>query len=153
MRVTRLTAIAVLVILACGCTGRTGKPAAPEAGEVSPPELRPVELKEFGHGRAVIRIGMTREEVLSQIAVSGLPEWNGQFGIRRPPAEMMPTDRWQLTYGCTSGAAPGGGVVIVEFCDGKVVRLLIPRGPAFARQPKRRAGVISAGSPLRADPL
>ena len=78
---------------------------------------------EFKWGRAVIRAGMTKEEILEEIGKSGLDNWNGNFGIQEPPPEMLEKDVWQLSWGNGSGVAPAGGTVRLTFRDGEVVKI------------------------------
>ncbi len=111
--------LASCLIAAAGCG--TDEPMEPiHVASDAPPIVAVPVAEEFSWGGATIRAGMTKTQVLDQIAVSGLSEYGGQFGIRRPPAEMQTRNEWVLTYGNATGAAPGGGAVRIFFESGEV---------------------------------
>ena len=131
--------IAVAIIAQAGCAPSALPDARPDPGQTSvrrgpPPIPMPTggvweEVTQFEWGRAVIRVGMTKEEVLAQIEKSGLREWNGEFGIRKPPAEMAIGNVWELPCGTSSGAAPGYAAVRLTFREGKVTKVENFLGP------------------------
>ena len=86
-------------------------------------------VQEFRWGGANIRVGMTKDEVLRQIAVSGLPQWGGSMGISSPSKSMTDSDRWDLSFGTATGAAPGGGTLHLEFQEERLVRMRVVYPP------------------------
>ena len=132
---------------------------------VSP--TKPPLVTEFVWGDATITLGMTRSEVLAQIARSGPEEWSYQFGIKAPSQDMQKQTKWTLSYGNGSGAAPGGGVVFFYFEDGKLKKIEMgsyyadgrtqnstlaptPKYGRYVRAPCREAAASTTGLELPA---
>lgn len=129
MKRCRKTVMFVLLSLLLALSGCRLGDKAPRVAPPRPPIELP-RLEAFEWGGARITLGMTRQQVLAQIAKSGLAEYNGSFGITAPTERMIPQDIWPLSAGNGSGAAPGGGGLRIRFEDGVVVQIVF--GPRFA---------------------
>lgn len=99
-----------------------------EAKYVPDPRIYCNSNEIWRHGGATIRLGMGKAQVLSEIAKSGYPEYDGKFGIHQPSADVQGGEIWDLGYGNFSGAAPGGGFILLAFREGRLVAI-VPHGP------------------------
>jgi len=99
-----------------------------EAGYVPDPRIYCHSWNEFKNGNAVLRLGMTKAQVLEEIAKGGLKEFGGEYGIRKPDEAMQAKEIWHTSYGSFSGAAPGGGFLLLAFREGRLVAI-VPHGP------------------------
>jgi len=86
-------------------------------------------VPKFGWGKARLRLNMSKNEVLAEIARSGLPDFNGRFGISSPPRSLVDKPVWVLSYGTSSGAAPGGGSLRLTFKGDKLTKVEVYSGP------------------------
>ena len=117
-----------MAIFLVGCTQE--RMSAPKACATTADDAAPsatknwAETQEFKWDGTAIRCGMTKDQVLLQVAKS-----SGRFGIRRPSREMIQQDVWQLSCGTSTGAAPGYASVRVMFRLGKVIKLEEYTGP------------------------
>jgi len=129
----RVLALLVLLI-AAGCGT---KPEILEQNAQSRPTPLP-EAKEFTWGSGTISLGMRKADVLEQITRTWERPADDVFasqgmkvpGVKMPSAEQQKNDRWDLSYGEGSGAAPGGGGITFVFENGILIKIII--GPAFA---------------------
>ncbi len=121
----RLGLIFVSCAILVGCQDKTvsfqPRPESSAPAAHSPFAFRTVNS--FERGQAKIALGMTKDNVLAQIAKSGLPDFEGRYGLPEPDPEMRTSDTWTLRYGNMSGAAPGAGEIRIEFSGGKVSAL------------------------------
>jgi len=108
------------LLLTVGCGQDTKPITEPPVRDGSPFP----SVQRFEWGEASISVGMSRQQVLEQIARSGLTDWNGRYGITPPPEAMRSESTWHLSFGNGSGAAPGGGVLTIRYKDGKVVEIV-----------------------------
>jgi hypothetical protein len=106
-----------------GCAKPAPAPQAESAPASSVRSTPAPEIRAFTWGDATISVGMTKAQVIEQIAKSGIAKWKGQYGIRPPSKDMQALDEWSLSYGNASGAAPGGGGIFFFFGDGKLTRI------------------------------
>ena len=117
-----------MAIFLVGCAQeRTSAPKAHATteGDVAPSATKDwTEIREFKWDDTAIRCGMTKDQVLLQVAKS-----SGRFGIRRPSREMIQQDVWRLSCGTSTGAAPGYAGVRIMFRLDKVIRLEEYTGP------------------------
>jgi hypothetical protein len=101
-----------------------------EAGYVPDPRIYCNSKESWTHGGAIIGLGMNKAEVLGEIERSGYPKskYGGRFGIHKPSADVQAKDIWDLGYGNSSGAAPGGGFILLAFREGRLMAI-VPHGP------------------------
>ena len=120
--------VVLTALLLAGCAKeQAGSPRPETWAQSDRATSRPsdwTEVEQFRWDGAVLRRGMTRDEVLQQIAKSG-----GQFGIKRPPPEMIEKNVWQLGCGTSTGAAPGYVAVRLRFHEAKVATIEAYTGP------------------------
>jgi len=125
------TTIALLLPLALlGCAEPTGSNAIPQMqkSKVYPqrsPNDKNINPKLFSWGASTIKIGMTKMEVIEQIRISGWPEYGNLYGISMPSKAMQQLDRWDLSYGNASGAAPGGGAIAFIFKEDRLSDIVL----------------------------
>jgi len=75
---------------------------------------------------------MTKAEVLDQVKRTWERPAGDTFesqglkvpGMTIPSQEVQDSDRWELSYGEGTGAAPGGGSLTFVFEGGKLVRMI-----------------------------
>jgi len=141
MRAPILVTAACAILTLGGCEPPNTRPRAHDQGtrlkHVRPPAAD--DREEFLFGKARIAVGMTKQQVLEQIRLSRSQykplrdERRGELYIVQPPDDMIRLDRWNLTCPTRHSHVLGGGsgiMLVVRFCDGKVVRLT--RGPWLA---------------------
>jgi len=129
---------AILFLLAAvGCENNVTGPTQDVQHAPLAPKPLP-EVKEFVWGRGKIALGMTKAEVLDQIERTWERPADDPFqaqgmkvpGVPVPSEKIQKSDRWVLSYGVGSGAAPGGGGLTFVFERGRLIRIIV--GPSFA---------------------
>ena len=95
----------LLLLTTIACQTHTPSLAAPPATQ---PTSFP-SVREFTCGNARITRGMTRQQVLEQITP--------------PPPEMINQPTWTLSYGNSTGAAPGGGILTLHFTNNRLSQI------------------------------
>ena len=97
----------------------SAKPATPAGGSTSKPAA-PADEKTVVAGGATLRLGMTKAEVMAQMAKTPDAGWYVPEQDSPPTDELYKMDKWGLAYKDTTGALPGGGLVTLIFVNEKV---------------------------------
>ena len=127
--------LGVLAITAflVGCTedSPTRTPSPPRVAPTS--YMKGTSIGEQAFGKARIAVGMSKEEVLEQIELSGRQyqplqdDVGPELVIARPSDEVVRSNEWLLTCPTRNSHLLGGGSGIIlrlHFRDGKVVGIV-----------------------------
>lgn len=97
----------------------SAKPATPAAESATKPAA-PAGEKTVMAGGATLRLGMTKAEVMAQMAKTPDAGWFVPEQDSPPTDELYKMDKWGLAYKDTTGALPGGGLVTLIFVNERV---------------------------------
>jgi hypothetical protein len=85
-----------------------------------------VEHQEFSWGKASVRVGMTKDEVLEQIKATQAEDQ--RFGpVMHTTDAWQDSNTWKIPFGSLSGPRPDGGAVFLIFVKGRITKIEIAR--------------------------
>ena len=135
MRLARFLGSVAVFALAVGCHSRqpTREAGSSDSGPRVERPTRLPSIEEFRLGKAVVRVGMSKQEVLQQIRLSREQyhpledERSAELYVGQPSDDVIRSDTWTLTCPARNSRFLGGGsgmILKVAFEEGKVIRLV-----------------------------
>jgi hypothetical protein len=133
MKMIAILALVIAVSISWGCqptslTAQRTLSDNPKSDQAKPEEtkiattIQVADITSFIRGEARIALGMTKEEVKSQLS-RGRHMSHKWYNFQKPDEDMFAKDIWYLTYG---PEVPGMGrydTLTITFKDGKAVRI------------------------------
>jgi len=127
MRMVAVVLGLIVLVTAGGCPERTSSGSGDGPKVVRSPRVAAewTERREYRQGDVIFRHGMTKADILSQLAAKDDPD-----GFRRPEAETIQQDIWRLSYEMVDGPAARPIIAVrITFRDGVVVKIEEYTGP------------------------